>query len=421
MTPSRLHAAVAAGCLAVATAARASDGAPAGFLADLDVTARIWAMAEATSTRSSTPFAPAARLADIGTERGRGEAGLRLHKGGLTADLSVQSTAREDQHLETRGVANELFYELDVEGQHFTIGKRITSWDIGFGFRPLDVIQQEDRRAIHPFTLEGIPQLAWEWVGAETALSVVYANPLRGRAAVGRDEESVALRVYQRVGGLELHLVSRYSKRTELETGMAASYVIGEALEVHASGLWQRRAERLIDPRAGAAGSPLATSDPLSVRVSRDVMSALIGLNASPGWDLNVIAEGWIDPSGSTAAEWTALESLAGRQRDLLGRGAPESAVLGNLGWGLRMYDRPDLLRQNLLLHLSRKFGRFEPTVDLLFTPQDRGWVATGALSWQGEQIRLDAGARLFGGAQEAAYRFFPQSAIYYLALQVFP
>ena len=421
MTLSRLHAAAAAGWLATAVTARASDAPPAGFLASLDATARIWAMAEASSSRGATPYAPAAARAGIGAERGRGEAGLRLHMGGLTADVSVRSVASADQTLQTKGVANELYDDLDVEGQHFTIGKRITSWDIGFGFRPLDVVQQEDRRAVHPFTLEGIPCLAWEWAGAETALSLVYANPLRGRAAAAHDDESGALRLYQRFGGLDVHLVSRYSRRTELEAGVAGAIVVGDALEVHASGRWQRRAERLVDARLGAAGAPLATSDPIGVRVSRDVVAALVGINLSPGWDLNLIAEGWIDPAGSAAAEWTAAEELADRQRASLGHGPPDGAVLGNLAWGLRLYDRSDPLRENLLLHLSRKFGRFEPTLDVLFTPEDRGWVATGAVAWQGEQVRLDAGARVFGGAPGAAYRAFPQSAVYFLAVQVYP
>ncbi|WP_041448451.1 hypothetical protein [Anaeromyxobacter sp. Fw109-5] len=35
-------------------------------------------------------------------------------------------------------------YEAAVRGNHFTIGKKVVVWDVGFGFRPLDVVQVEE-------------------------------------------------------------------------------------------------------------------------------------------------------------------------------------------------------------------------------------------------------------------------------------
>ena len=94
--------------------------------------------------------------------------------------------------------------------------------------------------------------------------------------------------------------------------------------------------------------------------------------------------------------------------------------MLANLAWGLRAFDRPSLLRENLLLRVAWKGERLEPAVDLLCTPADGGWVATAAIAYQGEQTRLAGGLRLLGGPPGSAYRLFPESAIFYAWLEVF-
>ena len=390
-------------------------------LSGLDLEPRIWAAPEGSCSNHGSPFAPAARLAGVGGEGGRGEADLRLRRGGLGADLSVRATARRGEVLRSLAVANELFYEADLLGQHFTLGKKATSWDVGFGFRPLDVVQQEDRRALHPFALEGIPLLAWELFGESWAVPLLYANPLRGRAPAPRDDEAAALRAYSKLGPVDVHLVGRYSLRTRLEVGAAAAAVLGDALELHASSRYQRRSERFAIRAPGAGDAPLAASDPAAVTVSPDVLAALLGFTLTPGAGLSILGEAWLDPAGGTAGEWKALGALAERQRALLEDTAvPRGAVLANLAWELRAFDRPNLLRENLFLRVSWKSGRLEPAADVLWTPADGGFVATAAVAYQGERTRLDGGLRLFGGPARSAYRLFPESAIFYAALQVF-
>jgi hypothetical protein len=177
---------------------------PEALLSSLDVTFHLWAAPERSWANRDSPFAPAAGLAGLGDERGSGEADLLLRRGGLTAEVSARSVARAGTVLHTDGVVNQLFYEADFHGQHFTLGKKVMSWDVGYGFRPLDLVQQEDRRGFHPFALEGIPLLAWERFGESSAWTLVYANPLRGRASEPRDDEAIAFRHYLRVGPADL-------------------------------------------------------------------------------------------------------------------------------------------------------------------------------------------------------------------------
>jgi hypothetical protein len=403
---------LAAALLALHGSARALD------LSELDVAARLWSGAEGSLSRSSSACASAAGLAGGGRERGRGEADLRLRLRGLTAEVSARAAARSGETLDTQGVVNELFYEADIWGQHFTLGKKVVGWDVGLAYRPLDVVQQEDRRSLHPFALEGVPLVAWELFGEEWALALVYSNPLRGTAPAQRDDESAALRGYRKLGAVDLHLVARYSARTELQAGAAAALVLGDELELHASGRYQRRSERFVGP---ADGAPVAASDPTGTAVSRDVLAALAGFTFTPGRGFSLLGEAWLDPGGGTADEWKALGALAERQRALLAEPAvPAAVALANLAWELRAFERPNLVRENLFLRAAWKGEGLEPAVDVLVTPADGGWVATAVIGYQGEHARLDAGLRLLGGRPGSAYRLSPEWAIFHGSLQVF-
>jgi hypothetical protein len=402
------HGLLLAAVLLAAGPARALDPAA------LDLQLRLRAAPEGTWENRGSPFAPAAGLTGQGAERGRGEVELRLRLDTLTADVAAHLTALQGSRPESVGVLNELFDDLELLGLHLTVGKKVLSWDVGYGFRPLDLVQQQDRRAFLPFALEGVPLLALERFGEHSATSLVYANPLRGTSPRSRDDEALALRHYQRMGGLDLHLVARWSRRSLGQGGLAGSWVPAELLELHASALYQRRLERPGDARLDPGASPIAAADPARVRVSSDALSALAGFTLTPGRDLSFLVEGWIDPAAATASEWRARAALARTQGRLLSDPAvPRAAVLGNLAWGARAFEGQNLVRENLLARVSQRWDRFEPDLDLLWTPGDGGLVATATLGWEGERTRLTAAARVYGGPGDAAVRLLPQRGVF--------
>jgi hypothetical protein len=195
--------------------------------------------------------------------------------------------------------------------------------------------------------------------------------------------------------------------------------VAGEALELHGSARWQERGERAPGPHRGPGGAALATAPPGPPSTRHGEVAAVAGFTLTPGLDLTLLGEAWFDPGGDTPAVWAERRRLAEEQRALGRAGAaPREAVAGNLAWGLGAFDRPSLLRWNLLLRASASRGRWEPAADLLFTPEDRGWVLTGTCGWQGERVRLEAGLRLLGGPPGAAYRLHPVESAYYGAVQ---
>ena len=129
---------------ALGSALALAGSAKTAELAGVDVALKIWAAPEGSYRDHAGPFNAAADAVDLGREVGRGEVDLRVRHDGLTAEISTRSTATRGETLHTIGIVNELYYDAEVLAQHLTIGKKVMSWDVGFGFRPLDVVQQED-------------------------------------------------------------------------------------------------------------------------------------------------------------------------------------------------------------------------------------------------------------------------------------
>ena len=186
--------------LAGAAVGRADEGP--------SLSGRLWVAPEGTGLRRDSPWAGAVDLAGLGRDRARSEAVLKLQARRLTLEPSLRAVTHRSGDTHAELIATELHQELDVAGRHFTLGKKVTSWDVAFGFRPLDVVQQERRLAFRPFALEGVPQLAWEWLDERWDVTVLWANPLQGRRAVAVHDESAAARLFGRAGPADLHLVA---------------------------------------------------------------------------------------------------------------------------------------------------------------------------------------------------------------------
>lgn len=165
---------------------------------------------------------------------------LRWSDGPLRSVLTATRVDGGKLHLRL----NELAFDRALGNGFLTAGKKVMSWDVGYAFRPLDVVQREDRRALNPLALEGIPMLAWERFDADSATTIVWANPAQGRAASAseqRDDEAIAIRHYRQRGARDEYTVLRLSRRNGVEAGASFSQVAADSLELHGSLLWQQR------------------------------------------------------------------------------------------------------------------------------------------------------------------------------------
>jgi len=241
----------------------------------------------------------------------------------------------------TRVQVSELTLERPLAGGFFTAGKKVMSWDVGYAFRPLDVVQQEDRRALNPATLEGIPMLAQEAFDDQHALTMVLSNPGHGKSSQPRDDEALALRLYRQRGERDEYLVLRLSERNGVEAGAAFSQVLNQGLEVHGSFLWQERHDVWRQQRWIAAGR----SD-----------KAMAGFTWTTESQFAVIAEVWRD----------------------------RSAV--------------PLQQRNVFLRAAQNWDSYTVSADVLWQPASRSAISTISTSWKHGPWLLAASVRHYGG-----------------------
>lgn len=360
------------------------------------------------TTNDASPYAPALAVSPSATLRQ--DLALKLREGGFNAEARLRIEAAEDRRPERHGVVNQLYYDGDLGGGHaFTLGRKTLSWGVGFGFRPLDVVQRENRRGLNPAPLVGVPLAAWERYTADEVWTLVAANPLmeRGRNVDAR-APALALRWYRlAANGDDLHAVARLSARQRLEAGAGMTRVVGDSLTLHAAALYQRRVATAHHALVGDAAT-LATADPMTEEFRTGGLSAVAGAQWTGESGLGVLIEAWRDAAAWRRDEWRQLAALTARQRALAGF-APQSAIDGNLAWSAQAFNRPNLLRDNLLLRLSYdEDQRWKASLELLTTPADGGRVLTAGVTWLGDRHSLAAGVRQLGGAADSAYAQAP-------------
>ena len=407
------RAAIFVAALAAARAAAADDPA-----ADLSYKTRL--IAEDHGLRGDSLFAPGLPLTSFGRNRGRLEQEVRGRLGPASLLLTGTVFSEERRTATTRLLANEAYVDFGAGENHFTVGKKILSGDVGYGFRPIDVIQRELRLRVLPPALEGVPNLTWERFTKDTAWSVILANPGHGQRSDPKRDGSLALRYYRRSDGTDVHAVARVSDRYRLETGAAISTVPNESLELHASFLVQRRGERAVTLAEPATTSALLDPDrAVGVATVNTPRKALAGFTWTweSGW--SVIGETWWDGTAPTAAGWQTLAAQARRRSALLGLpGVPSAAVAGSLAASTRLFQAPSVSGRSALVHLSwtdPAGGGWTASLDVLRTLEDGGWTATAAVGWEADRVRFDAGMRRFGGRPDSAYGLLPERSIVFL------
>lgn len=339
---------------------------------------------------------------------------VRASGHGLHAVATVQADAPEGDAATARAWFNEAYATLPAGAWQLTAGRRIAGWDVGYGFRPNDVVQQEERRTLLATTATGRPIVMAEHFDADTAWAIAWVNPTHERERRGAEEPALALRVYRRVGSLDLHGFARHGRRTGASAGGAFAWVAGESLELHGSLRLIERADTL----AFAAGeADIVRSNPWVPASTRRSGQALIGGTWTNADQLSVLAEAWWDGAALSDTQWDAWNRRNRALGALAGGAIPVAALAGNLEWQKNAFlAAPNLRRTNLFARLSWQRGPWLPALDLLWTPADAGRIVTASLGWQGDRWRFDAGLRRHAGPGDAVIAQLPARRLGYAA-----
>ncbi len=384
-----------------------------------DFNAMLRVVPEYHTADTDSPFAPPENHGVLNEKSNRQEIDLRYQQGGIQAQILLRNIIRRGRAPENDFILNTLYWDTAWRDQDFSIGKKVMSWGVGFGFRPLDVLQKENRRRLDNEALEGLPLLAWEKFSATTASSLVLANPHREKEEKSKDDVSLTLKIYQLQAAMDLHGLLRLSERHDWEAGAGISHVIGTQFAWHTSLLYQRRYQRWLNPLAGASSFPLAAADPLQQINFEHGLKAIGGTSWTHASGWSVLSEVWYDDQAYSRDQWRDLTALTAKQRrfldDIPNDAIPNEAIFSNIAASSRYFQTRNLLRWNTFLRLSYAGEDFDPSLDILYTPEDKGHVVTFKVNYEGEKHQLSAALRRFGGPEDAAYQLLPKKWIFWI------
>jgi hypothetical protein len=337
---------------------------------------------------------------------------LHASRPGFTAVVTLQSKHPQGSATNSRAWVNELVVSHDAGPWQFALGKKVVAWDVGYGFRPNDMVQQEERRTFASSSAPGRPLLMAEHFNADTAWSLVWVNPSHETGRRGAHEPALAARVYRRDGALDWHGFARAGARTGAGVGAAVAWVATDALELHGSWRYQRR----VDTRAMAASNALVSSNPWQAASVDHVRQLLLGGTWTHVSQFSVMAEAWWDGAALSDAQWRDWSQRNLHLAGMAGKGPPDTAVAGNLAWQADAFSAAQNLRRaNVYWRLAWQNGAWQPTLDLLYTPADGGRLWTASLAWQGDRVQVQGGLRVARGPSAAVLRQLPNQVQQYV------
>lgn len=396
---------------------------PAAAAQEIDLGWTTRAVAESRVRRADSIFGAGLDLTAFGAERGRIEQELRGRVGPASLLLTATAAGQQGQKPETRLVAHEAYLDVNLAGEHFSVGKKVLSGDVAYAFRPIDVLQRESRLQLQPPPLVGVPMVSWDNFAADSAWSVVLTNPGHGRRGAAKDDGALAFKLYRRIASADFHGIARHSARNGLELGGAIALVPDEAIELHASLLQQQRGEQRVPLDEGATiGQLLSSEQALATRRLGTLRKALVGGTWSTESGFSLLGEFWWDGATNSAADWQRLARNAARRNALLGvPGVPAVAVNGANASSTRLFDQANLARRGALLRTawSDAASGWSAAADWFASLEDGGRNLTLSVGHVADRLRIDAGLRFYGGREDSAFRLLPESRAAFVALNL--
>ncbi|MGM9516536.1 hypothetical protein ACS5PK_19970 [Roseateles sp. DB2] len=345
------------------------------------------------------------------------EAEWKARSGPVNASLYAQHLQRDHAAASSHAAVNELYASGDwggAAGLQYSLGRKLVSWDVGYAFRPNDMVAQEERRTLVGSYNRGRPLLQLEHFSAETAWSLVWVNPAR-KDGQGGDEEALALRLYQRAGAWDWHGFARLGREQHASLGAAFSVVASDALELHASArINQRSRVWRADPQATLPSATL----PWQRELRKGSSQLLLGGTWTTEAQLSLLLEYWWDSQALSRADWAGWRERGAQlaQRALAAPAALRPALAGNLAWQAQGFANSSLQQHNVFARLSWTQGAWTWAADTLWSPQDGGRIITGSVAWQGDRWNLQAGLRQWSGPGDSVIAQLPTRRLAYAA-----
>lgn len=350
------------------------------------------------------------------------ELDAKLQHKGFNLFATYVVNIADGREIEDDGVLNEVYYDFAAKGLDFTVGKKVLSWGVGYGYRPLDLIQQENRRELIFQNLEGVTLGSAAFFTGNTAISFLVANrTLISESKYQADNYEAAIKLYSLFNDWDLHGVVHYSETFGATLGLGFATVLSEGFELHASSTYRSRYHKSINALT-ESNEILAQADPIYEKDFNDCINAILGFTWTFQSRITIIGEAWHNCTAYTYSEWAAMRDLTKRQQTLLANPplpAPQDVIENQIQGNQRYFSQSNIMQNNLFARLSYDGEKTDPALDLLVTPDDGGIVLSISIEHEARQnILLFAGARYFTGSSESVFNQLSEQSIVYLGFR---
>lgn len=326
---------------------------------------------------------------------------INLRSQYLQATLSSRIYRDRQQQSHEQSWLNEAYTSHEIGAWQLSLGRKIMSWDVAYGFRPNDIVQQEQRRSLYSSTLTGKDLVSAEYFNARQSLALVSWRQAGNNTEAAN--QVYAMRAYQRLAEADWYGFARYSATQNWSLGTAFSWVANEALELHGSYRYYQQRPGLREHSKNL----INLSTPWQVENLHSHSQVLIGATYTTPEQHSLYFEYWYDGLALSSAAWNNWQT---RQNQLLQayqqKTISAAQLAPQLAWQSQALSVAENLRQHtVFLRWSWQQEAWQYAADLLWHPEDRGRIASATISWQGDRSRLEFGARHYAGPDTAAVR----------------
>ena len=313
--------------------------------------------------------------------------------------------SEDDLHAEAEFIVTELFWQDSIELLDYSLdmqlGKTRVDWGVGYGYRPLDVFSTYRRNPMGIQVEEGVGVVAISYFDALGEWTLIYTNSglnqQEGSEIIEESEQQGAgLRRYGLIADTEYQVFAYYDDIRKGLLGGSLVTVIDRAWEFHGSAIYQQNYLFYSQPDK--------SMPPVSLTTEQQGYQGLAGLTWADSIGNTLIFEYWYDSRPWSKKQWdTAISN-----------GSPSYE---------QGYLHSNLVQHNVMLHWSLDSSAWKnwqwsqdswlkdvtPAVDLQYSPEDNGIIATQWLSYlihESQQASIEAQlvARIFSGSSDSAY-----------------
>lgn len=303
----------------------------------------------------------------------------------------------------------------------WSVGRRISSFGLGYAFRPLDLIQQQDLLTHEQESLTGVNQLSLETYRDLDSFGLYLVNPgqynsdkpSKRSALLGRYAASREL--------IDWQTILRYSEDNRLQAGVGGIRIINNALSLHGSLLWSSRYQRWLNQLATEDASLLAETDPWFQQTYNNGVNGMLGANWTWSDKQNLIVEYWHNDFALSGQQWREHLSLMQAQKRLLSldnpSAVPAEVIEGNIAWSARVFANFSRMQNNLMTRWSYSGDKVQPRLTLLYSPDDAGLMTEASFTVDDYALKFLAGIRYFSGPDDSAYSQLIEQGKLYLSV----